>query len=215
MFLQNFWPKLKAHLLDRILAERAPVAPNTASCSRSSSGEGGSQESDKLFFKKECMYQHNIMRINYTTYDARRAQDIVNPNTDHRDIMMLSSKDVHSWDHEFCYARVLGIYHINVIYLESDKLDYRSHRMEFLWVQWFKLAHELSSRASWVKRQLDVLELVPTRDPDAFGFVDPANVLRGCHIIPRFSGGMQDQDGKEMSQPSRDLNGWSQYFVGR
>jgi hypothetical protein len=161
------------------------------------------------------MYKHNIMRINYTAYDTRRAQDIINPNTDHKDIMMLSSGGLDSENHEFCYARVLGIYHVNVVYLGFEEPDYRHKRMEFLWVRWFRPTHELPVLRSWAKRRLDVLEFVPTKDPNAFGFVDPASVLRSCHIIPRFAKGLQESDGRKTLR--RDTNGkeWREYLVSR
>jgi hypothetical protein len=161
------------------------------------------------------MYKHNIIRINYTTYDMRRAQDIINPNTDHKDIMMLSSGGLDSQHHEFCYARVLGIYHANVIYLGTGEPDYRGRRMEFLWVQWFKPMPELPVQKSWTKHRLDALGFLPITDPNAFGFVDPACVLRGCHIIPRFSMGLQDADGRETLQHRTDPKEWCQYLIGR
>ena len=32
-------------------------------------------------------------------------------------------------------------------------------------------------------------------EEDAFGFVDPKDVLRGCHILPRFAAGKRHPDG--------------------
>jgi hypothetical protein len=46
-----------------------------------------------IFFQSNMMYQHNIIQVNYTTYDVRQAQDTVNPKTDHRDIMFLSGNE--------------------------------------------------------------------------------------------------------------------------
>jgi len=53
------------------------------------------------------IYQH---KVNYTTYNARRSQDSLNPCT-HGDIMVLS------WDdsHPYWYARIMGIFHAMVI----------------------------------------------------------------------------------------------------
>ncbi|KAF8838017.1 hypothetical protein BDN67DRAFT_908198, partial [Paxillus ammoniavirescens] len=60
---------------------------------------------------------HNLFRINYMTYDVRRAQDTVNPCTNHRDI---------------CYACVLGIYHANMIYIGPGHKDYQPRQIKFL-----------------------------------------------------------------------------------
>ena len=35
---------------------------------------------------------------------------------------------------------------------------------------------------------------------DAFGFVDPADVLRSCHLIPAFADGRQHLDGATVSR---------------
>jgi hypothetical protein len=74
------------------------------------------------------------MRINYITYDIRRKQKKINPATTHCDIMVLADNDDDS-DHPFLYAKVLGIFHANVIYMGSQLVDYHPHRLKFLWVQ--------------------------------------------------------------------------------
>ena len=207
-FQQDFWLKLKKHLVGRIKAAQTaspPTSPESVSTA----------ELDKLFFKKECMYRHNIMRINYTTYDVRRSQDVINPNTDHRDIVLLSAEDADSPHHQYAYARVLGIYHVNVIYVGSGVEDYSAQRMEFLWVRWFVNINDDPVQRSWFRRQLDCLKLLPVNHPQAFGFVDPVNVLRGSHVIPRFAESMQHADGRGISECAGDSKDWRQYCVGR
>ena len=34
---------------------------------------------NKVFFKSDRIYKHNLLRINHTTYDVRRSQDVINP----------------------------------------------------------------------------------------------------------------------------------------
>ena len=41
-------------------------------------------------------------------------------------------------------------------------------------------------------------------DEDAFGFVNPADVLRGCHIIPSFAGSQLHPNGIAMSRCAGD-----------
>jgi hypothetical protein len=160
------------------------------------------------------MYRHNIMKVNYTTYDVRRAQDVINPNTDHRDIMLLSQEDYDLPNHQYIYARVLGIYHANVIYSGSGTPDYEAKRMEFLWVRWFTHTDDEPVQKGWVRRKLDFLKLQPVTRENAFGFVDPANVLRGVHVIPRFATGMR-ADGGVISECANDSDDWYQYYVNR
>src|SRR5262245_58580215 len=98
------------------------------------------------------MYQHQVMRVNYTTYDVRREEDVINPNTDHCNIMLLSADNVGSPTHRYIYARVLGIYHVNVIYVGSGNGVYQEQRMEFLWVRWYSHISGESVQKGWAKR---------------------------------------------------------------
>ena len=76
------------------------------------------------------------MRLNYTTYDVRRAQDIINPSTSNCNIMILAdqiSSDLAPVSpHPYLYAQVLGIFHINATYTGPDVTGYYSHRVDFL-----------------------------------------------------------------------------------
>ena len=72
-----------------------------------------------VVFHKGCIYQHKTMGLNYTTYDVRRDQDIIHPSTSQCNVMSLDS-DASDDDHPFQSARVLGIFHTNVIYLGDE-----------------------------------------------------------------------------------------------
>ncbi|KAF8834372.1 hypothetical protein BDN67DRAFT_992676 [Paxillus ammoniavirescens] len=118
--VKNFIPKLKAHLLPHVKI----LHSDTQDCLLTYN-EDHISEADlgQVVLKGERIYRHNLFRINYTTYDVRRAQDSVNPLTDHRNIVLLSPEPS---VHPFCYARVLGIYHANVIYIGPGSKDYQS-----------------------------------------------------------------------------------------
>jgi hypothetical protein len=127
---QNFVVKLKFHLLKRIHA-----LP-------------GSEDNDinTVILKDDRMYRHNIARFNYTTYDVRRAQDVINPRTSHCNVMVLhAAHDMGHPGHRFIYGKVLGIYHVNVIYTGSGMVNYTPIRMEFLWVRWYEPTVQVSS----------------------------------------------------------------------
>src|ERR1700728_4093607 len=51
------------------------------------------QEWDSVFFKNDRIYCHKLARFNYTTYDVRRAQDVINPMTSHCNILLLAHKN--------------------------------------------------------------------------------------------------------------------------
>jgi hypothetical protein len=113
-------------------------------------------------------------------------------------------------DHPFCYAHILGIYHVNVIYIGPESKDYQSWRLEFLWVRWFEL---LDQPSGWEHCTLDKSRFVPMAQPDAYGFVDPANVVRCCHIIPSFTDGKLHPDRVAISHNARDSEDWKFYYI--
>lgn len=168
---------------------------------------------DRILFKYDRIYCHNIMCINYTTYDVRRKRETINPTTPHRDIMVLAESEDDSC-HPYLYARVIGIFHVNVVYTGPQAVDYRPRRFEFLWVRWFE--HDLSAAAGgWVQSALDRLRFPPMASPDAFGFVDPADVMRASHITPAFAAGKRYADGKGLSQCAMDSGDWGSYYLNR
>ena len=164
-----------------------------------------------VLFDKNRIYRHQLAWFNHTTYDVRRGQDIIHPNTSHCNVMLIAA-DTEAGEepvHRFLYARVLGIYHANVIYMGPQSTDYRPLRMEFLWVRWY----------TWIQSQnslrFDRLTFPPMANKNSFGFVDPAAVLRGCHIIPAFSSGKVHIDGCGLSRCAEDANDWSYYYANR
>jgi hypothetical protein len=80
----------------------------------------------------------------------------------------------------YSYAKVLGIHHVNAVWAVNV---HESHQIEFLFVRWYKyIQHH-----DWETHTLGCVRFLPLLNPDAFGFMDPGAVLRGCHIIPAFS----------------------------
>lgn len=188
-------------------ADECHVGQTSADC------DPNRHERDLVFLHSDRIYRHQLARFNYTTYDVRRAQDVINPRTSHCDIMLLARRNEESEsDHPFMYARVLGIYHANVIYTGPDMVDRQARRIEFLWVRWF----EYDGRCvEWKDMRLDALRFPPVASEEAFGFVDPKDVLRGCHIIPAFSKGKRHSDGIGISRCARDSQDWVHYHVNR
>jgi hypothetical protein len=140
---------------------------------------------------------------------------VINPGTSHRDIMLLANRtdDDSRSSHPFLYARVLGIYHVNVIYTGEGSLDYTARRVEFLWVRWFK--YDDNRSVDWSDLTIDRIRFPPMTDEGAFGFVDPKDVLRACHIIPAFARGKAHPDGIGLSMLSHDAEDWSRYYANR
>ena len=107
-------------------------------------------------------------------------------------MLLVSSESVYA----FLYTCVLGIFHVNVIYTGQGAKDYLPMHMEFLWVCWFEV---VDVPASWEHTALDRLRFLPMSQDDAYGFVDPTNVIRSCHLIPAFSNGRMHPNGSSVS----------------
>ncbi|KIK13245.1 hypothetical protein PISMIDRAFT_119194, partial [Pisolithus microcarpus 441] len=163
---------------------------------------------DHLLIRSNRIYQHRILQVNYTTYHVRCRQDIFNPTTDHCDIMMLAapentdeSETIHQCHHRFCYARIIGIYHANVQYIGPGCSSYLPRRLDFLHVRWFE---QVPPNPGDVLCSLDVLRFPPMNEDGTFDFIDPADVLWGCHLIPAFAKGRSHPDRTSVSSLSKD-----------
>jgi hypothetical protein len=165
-----------------------------------------------VLLRHDRIYKHNIMRVNYTTYDVRRAQDVIHPASSHCNVMVLNPNAGDSAGHPFWYARVLGIYHANIVYTGLGTVDYLPRRLEFLWVRWY---HADNLSVSWATGSLDRVRFPPMSDEDSFGFLNPADVLRGCHVIPAFARGKARHDGLGISRCACDSKDWQAYYVNR
>ena len=164
-----------------------------------------------VLLKGNRFYCHSLLQINYTTYDLRRETDTVNLHTDHHNVMLLSqNNDNSTTSHPFCYARVLGVYHVNDIFTGPESKDYQSKCLEFLWVQWFEVP---KNPAGWEQCSLDKGRFVLMHRAGAFGFIDPMDVLRCCHLIPAFADGKQHLDGIAISQNTHDADDWKYYYI--
>jgi hypothetical protein len=128
--------------------------------------------------------------------------------------MVLSSDtDDSASGHPFRYARVLGVYHANVVYTGPGMINYEPLRLEFIWVRWYRTVDTI--RTGWDSRKLDLLRFISMAEDAAFGFLDPSDVLRACHVIPAFARGKLHADGKGLSSLARDSSDWNMYYVNR
>ncbi|KAG2091348.1 uncharacterized protein F5147DRAFT_524310, partial [Suillus discolor] len=199
--ITNFVLKLKDHILHRF------------NQSRDLPGTGEETNINSIILKDDRMYHHNTARFNYTTYNVRRSQDVVNPRTPRCNIMVLrADHNVGRQGHRYIYGKVLCIYHMNVIFIGNSMVDYTPLRTEFLWVCWYTPIDDL---ATWKTSMLDCLCFPRMADDFSFDFLDPADVLTGCHIIPSFANGKKHPNGLEVSACAGNKDDWCQYYVNR
>lgn len=161
------------------------------------------------------VYSHALMRINYTTDDVRRTQDVISHKANRDNVMVLADRTgQNQWTHPFEYARVIGIYHANVCFLGRETADLCPRRIEFLWVRWYRVRNP--EKDALQSRQLDEVEFPPLTDSDAFGFLDPANVVRSCYIVPAFSHGQRHgSEDNGLSKCASDGSDWKRYYIQR
>jgi hypothetical protein len=159
---QEFIPRLKDHLLARYQNNPNNGEEHTFS----------DEERDSITFVGDRIYKHVVLRINYITYDLRRAQDSINIRT-HPYIMTMGHEDEeeHTKRHPFWYAKVLGIFH--VIVRRSGHME--TERKEVLWVHWF--GRDPDHEGGFETRRLHRIGLTDCEDPTSFGFLDPNDVL--------------------------------------
>ncbi|KAJ3538280.1 hypothetical protein NMY22_g5229 [Coprinellus aureogranulatus] len=225
----KFLAKLKAHLLPRIrnaLLKEARADPETYGYALpvleqlvredpSACSEVSLLDRDRIFIDKDRLYRHEILNVNFTSYEGRREQDILNPKTSRRDFMCLIDQDVTeatSPRHRFCYARLLGVYHANVVYTGRGSLDRKARRFDVLWIRWFK---ETEDEKAWSENRLDHLCFHSLDEPNAVDFLDPTHVLRASHIIPRFASGRVEDRTPEYAPLSKASEDWVEYVVNR
>lgn len=168
--MKDFLPKLKDHILQRI---RSSTADEFTSADR-----------NKIEILRNTVYFHQILRINYTTYDMRRDQDIINVHT-RSDVMVLS--DDEDADYPYWHCRVIGILHADIREL-GDKGNFK--RMDILWVRWYGL----DGQSTWgcSAKRLPRVGFGHLDDPQTFGFLDPCDILRACHMVPVFALGQTE-----------------------
>jgi hypothetical protein len=200
--LQNFVLKLKDHLLGRLLGlEYDGDEHNFSDADRNT-----------VHIMNNRIYSVKVLRVNFTTYDVRRDQDSMNPRT-HCDVMVRSQEDSAN-AHPFWYARVLGVFHAQVLHTGSRAKNHSVQHMEFLWVRWFGIVegHQHGAKIG----RLPKIGFLVESDTSVFGFLDPSLVIRGCHLIPAFADGRTQELltlKSSLGRPMGDTDDWAAYYV--
>lgn len=166
---QGFSLKMRGHLLDRLHGKRP-----------GENGDYSPTDLSRVQVSDDRIYSHRRLTIHYTNYAVRRSADRVQIGTNHCDIMVHSQDDTS----RYRYARVLQIYHLNVRHhiLTQNQLK----RMDMLFVRWFE--PQVGHKSGWKVRRLDRVGFLSYGN-EAFGFLDPADVIRASYIVPAFAQG--------------------------
>lgn len=204
---QNFINRLKNHLLNRILGSAYDGDERDFTPS----------ERNHVIIKNHSIYNHQVIQVNYTTYDIRRAQDFINLTTGNSFFMVLGSEnEAHKEPHPYWYGRIIGIYHAEVIYTGPESRSFEPQIMEFLWVRWMGRDPNTNYHAGWTARQLPRIGFVYYEDEAAFGFLNPSLILRAVHLIPCFSSGRTKELLPQRSLcrlPNEKDEDWDMFYV--
>lgn len=152
----------------------------------------------------------------------RRAQDSLNPRTQ-ADVIVLANEDADALPeyatgttHPYWYARILGVFHTLVRYNTPSESGAHSmsvlNRVDFLWVRW--LQRDTTYASGFAAKRLPRVSFVDeTCDPSAFGFLNPADVVRGTHLIPAFAHALRAALPPSLARPVRSNEDWKYYYV--
>ncbi|KAK0492585.1 hypothetical protein EDD18DRAFT_1108960 [Armillaria luteobubalina] len=117
-----------------------------------------------LHINNDRIFRHKILRINYTTYDVRRDQDSINPRT-RSDIMVLANDLEAETTHPYSYGSFM-LTSATMTHMVTVTMRIDSHRSGFA----AKRPHHVG--------------FVDGRDPGAFGFLDPDDIIWAVHLLP-------------------------------
>ena len=161
-----------------------------------------------MFIKDDTLYQHTLLKIDYTTYDLKRDSDTVHLDYGNQAVIVYSptSQDAEPW----LYAYIVAVYHV-FVYTMADP---EPKRLEVLWVRWMERGSTQltgSNSSQYTRLSFTRHSGIPG---DAFGFVDPSHVVRGCHLIPAFH--LQRTHDRLGPSIVRDIKGdWRAFYVNR
>ncbi|KAG2336350.1 hypothetical protein BDR05DRAFT_978806 [Suillus weaverae] len=198
--LAEFVPKLKDHMLYRLRNL------DIGYCDHAFTDD----ERNSVIISDNQLYSVQTMQVRYTTYNLRREYDTINPCT-HCDIMVLSGEMRPK--HPYWYARVLGIYHMEV-WLNVDG-PIKKQQLEVLYVRW--LAPLMGQQSGMSCTRLPKVAFVEETDGDVFGFLDPSQVIQSAHLILAFNSGRGTTSlchGKTFAHQCDDVDDWEAYYVG-
>ncbi|KAF7291339.1 hypothetical protein MIND_01278400 [Mycena indigotica] len=172
---QNFRVKLQTYLLGRLLHPEYS----------SDGSEYTTLDRNRLHIPNQRIFIHKVLQVNYTSYDVRRGQDSMNPRT-HADVLTLAPEDSAD-EHPFSYARVIGVWHCEVQYCEFGQLT-PAKTVCLLFARHFRL--DKTFKGGFKRRRLHHIKFVPEHDDNAYGFINPDEVIREAHLVPAYAHGV-------------------------
>ncbi|KDQ28847.1 hypothetical protein PLEOSDRAFT_1075744 [Pleurotus ostreatus PC15] len=191
--VHNFVPRLKQHLLARL--------------------RGLDYDGDEQQFTSDEL--NKVIIINDHSLNPRTHPDFITPS-----LTEPTDSNIHPDHDPYWYGRIIAIFHVEVIHQEHNTVNVvnSSQRLEVLWVRWF--GADSNYRSGWSRRWLHHIGFIPEDDEcgwaDAFGFLNPSEVIRGVHLIPAFHFGQTDEllpYDSVARHPQQESKDWIYHYV--
>lgn len=122
--------------------------------------------------------------------------------------MLLSStcdEEGNTVDHPYLYGRVTAIFHVLVEHVGQESTTQHQQKIDVCWICWYSMNHydkDASSFGFTVKRLYQVRFLHDT-NLNAFGFIDPNDIIQAVHFIPNFAAGETTDDEGNPNKPGK------------
>ena len=107
-------------------------------------------------------------------------------------IMMLSHDD-NSNKHPYWFVHIIGLFHVVVHHSSSIN----PIKLDVAWVHWYSRDPDPIYQSGWRSHHFPQVGFVEYTEDDssspAFGFIDPAHIIQGVHLIPAFHNGVTNE----------------------
>jgi hypothetical protein len=87
---------------------------------------------------------------------------------------MVLSHETDEARHPYWYARIIQIFHVDIWDCNDVSME-KPHRMDFLFVRWFRCNGDYQS--GWSAKRLHRIGFLVGKDPGTFGFLDPDVII--------------------------------------
>ena len=159
----------------------------------------------------DTLYRHKTLQLTYTTYDMHEDQDKLYQRR-YPDVMVLSDDE----EHPYLYGRILDFFHVITENRGPGSLiqDSGPVTLQMAWVRWFKLDRPQGPSGFHSLRYPSV-SFGESKDPEAFGFVHPDEIIRAVHLIPSFKFGWTAGylEGPSKGRPEKERDDWKHFNV--
>ncbi|TEB19263.1 hypothetical protein FA13DRAFT_1719017 [Coprinellus micaceus] len=199
---------------DDYLPVRILAIITSAPSPEDSSSTKGVHQWIHILIRDNRLFSHKLLKINYTTYDVRRDQDVLHVETPQSNAMFLNDRysvETRPAEHPYIYGKLLGVFHADVSFTGTlpDGVQSREfRRIDFAWVHWYEF---IGSKNLF---SLDRVAPYPLDSDMALDFVDPCDILRGVHLVPHFAFGKADGPAP-ISDLVHSHHEWKAYYINR